>query len=172
MKCDGAPELLAIRREVSLLRESPTVPITVPVKCSKSNGAIEKTVQSWQWQFRAMNSHLEDESGGPIEPQHPIWQWCAWWAAGILTRFAIRDSGRIAYEQITGHRTKQPIACFGEVVMWRRARKVSGAGKWDPEYQEGVFVGHVHCRNRLHHWNCRRNRIHPGREKTSRRPTV
>ena len=74
MKCDGASELLAICREVTLLRESPTVPIDVPIKVSQSNGAIERTVRSWQGQFRAMKSQLEDEAGGAIEPKHPIWQ--------------------------------------------------------------------------------------------------
>ena len=52
IKCDGAPELKAIRREVGLLREMPTVPIDVPVNVSKSNGAVERTVRSWQGRFK------------------------------------------------------------------------------------------------------------------------
>ena len=41
IKCDGARELIAIRREITLMRNSPTVPITAPVRVSQSNGAIE-----------------------------------------------------------------------------------------------------------------------------------
>ena len=44
IKCDGARSLTAIRREV--VRESPTVSITVLVQVSQSNGAVERAVRS------------------------------------------------------------------------------------------------------------------------------
>ena len=48
MKCDQAPELKELRRQVSLRRSAPTVPIDVPVRESKANGAVERAVKTWQ----------------------------------------------------------------------------------------------------------------------------
>ena len=58
MKHDKAPELLDLRRQVSARRAAPTVPIDVPVRESKANGAVEKAVQTWQGQFRTLKIHL------------------------------------------------------------------------------------------------------------------
>ena len=140
-KSDNAEELIALRKRVAELRTKETVPIIVPVRVSHSNGAIERAARTWQGQFRTLRSHLEDEVGVPIIPDHPIWQWGAWWASGILRRYALRGCGRTSYEIVTGHRTNSPIACFGETVLLRRNRKEVGSGKWDCEYQEGVFLG-------------------------------
>ena len=52
VKVDNAPELLRLRAELTSRRSAPTVPITVPVKESKNNGAVEKAVRTWQGQFR------------------------------------------------------------------------------------------------------------------------
>ena len=67
--------------------------------------------------------------------------WCAWWSAALLNRVKIQESGRTAYELYTGHLAKVPMAAFGEKVLWRLPRAVSGAGKYDSKWQEGVFVG-------------------------------
>ena len=47
----------------------------------------------------------------------------------------------MAYELYTGHLAKVPMAAFAENILWRTARAVSGAGKYDSEWAEGIFVG-------------------------------
>ena len=42
IKCGGAPELKEIRKLVSAKRSQPTVPLDVPVRESKGNGAVER----------------------------------------------------------------------------------------------------------------------------------
>ena len=73
-----------LRRLVSAKRSQPTVPLDVPVRESKGNGAVEKAVRTWQGQFRTLKSHLESEIGTEIDKKHPILQWMAWWAGSLL----------------------------------------------------------------------------------------
>ena len=75
MKCGQAPELKELRRQVSLRRSAPTVPIDVPVRESKANGAVERAVKTWQGQFRTLKSHLEHSIGKQLDKKHPIFQW-------------------------------------------------------------------------------------------------
>ena len=82
IKCDQARELQELRREVAATRTAPTVPIDVPVRESKANGGMERSVRTWSGQFRTLKSHLEYETKIQIPLHHPVLQWMAWWAAG------------------------------------------------------------------------------------------
>jgi hypothetical protein len=64
IKCDGALELQELRRHVTARRSAPTVPLNVPVRESKGNGAVENAVRRWQGQFRTIKSHVEAELDG------------------------------------------------------------------------------------------------------------
>ena len=117
LKSDNAKELLAIKTGVALLRTAPTTPISVPVRESKANGACEKAVRTWEGQYKTFRHHLTAKTGDRIPRAHPIWQWCGHWAGNALTRVRVQGSGRTAYERITSHRMKAPLACFGEKVV-------------------------------------------------------
>ena len=141
MKHDKAPELLDLRRQVSARRAAPTVPIDVPVRESKANGAVEKAVQTWQGQFRTLKSHLEAGIDMSLPRDHPMLQWCAWWSASLLNRVAIKSHGRTVFEYATGHRMKSQLSCFGEAILWRSKRRVGALNKYDSEWADGVFLG-------------------------------
>ena len=141
MKCDQAPELKELRRQVSLKRSAPTVPIDVPVRESKANGAVENAVKRWQGQFRTPKSHLEHSIGKHLPKTHAVFQWMAWWAASLLNRVAIRSYGRTVFEHTTGHRMKTPMCSFGEAVVWRTKRHAGKLNKWDSEWKDGIFLG-------------------------------
>ena len=117
IKCDNARELLKLRDAVSARRSAPTVPITVPVKESRGNGAVERAVHTRQGQFRTLKDHAEFELGEEFGPRHPMLTWCAWWSAALLNRVKIQESGRTAYELYTGHLAKVPMAAFCEKVL-------------------------------------------------------
>ena len=123
---DNAKELIAIRQGVTQLRNSPTTPIEVPVRESRANGACERAVRTWESQFRTIKNHLETVLDFQLSPTHPIWGWCGHWAANVLARVRVRDTGRTAYEHVTGHRMRTAIACFGEKVWFRRRRSDTG----------------------------------------------
>ena len=141
LKSDGARELHELRRAVAGSRSAPTIPIDVPTKESKGNGGMERAVRTWAGQYRTLKSHLEYEIKVEIPLNHPIHEWMAWWAAGLINRVAVRHHGRTTHEYATGHKTKLPVACFGETVLWRQRRDTSELGKHDVEYTEGVFLG-------------------------------
>ena len=62
IKHDQAAELRELRRQISVRRSVPTVPIDVPVRESKANGAVEKAVRTWQGQFRTLKSQIENST--------------------------------------------------------------------------------------------------------------
>ena len=131
IKCDQAPELKEIRKQVSMRRNSPTVPIDVPVRESKANGSVERAVKTWQGQFRTLKSHLEFSVDKKLPKDHPVFQWMAWWSASLLNRVAIKNHGRTVFEHTTGHRMKTPMCSFGEAVVWRTKRTAESLNKWD-----------------------------------------
>ena len=141
IKVDGAKDLHELRRLVTARRTAPTVPLDVPTRESKGNGAVERAVRTWEGQFRTLKSQLEHEIGEVLPKRHPILQWCAWWAASVLNRVAVKTHGRTVYEYITGHRMKTPISCFGEAVLWRRRRSAGNLNKHDSEWADGVYLG-------------------------------
>ena len=54
VKCDKAPDLQLLRRQVSARRSAATVPIDVETRESKGNGAVKQAVRTWQGQFRTL----------------------------------------------------------------------------------------------------------------------
>ena len=138
---DIAKELVRLRTEIAARRSAPSVPLESPGAESKCNGAIEKAVRTWQGQFRTLKDDLEYEIGEELGPRSTVWTWCAWWAAGLLNRVKVTTTGRTPYELYTGHKSRTPVAAFGERILWRQPRARSGAGKFDSEWDDGVFLG-------------------------------
>ena len=141
IQIDGAEDLKKLRREITTMRSAPTVPIDVPIKESKGNGAVENAVRTWQGIFRTIKSQVEGEIGSVVPHGHAILQWAGWWASQIVNRFVVRRHGRSAYEYATGHKTKSPVTCFGEKILWRRKRSAEALNKHDSEWTEGIFIG-------------------------------
>ena len=117
IKCDKAPDLQLLRRQVSARRSAATVPIDVETRESKGNGAVERAVRTWQGQFRTLKCQLEESIGLVLPKSHPVLQWCAFWAAGVLNRSAVKSHGRTVFEYACGHRTKIALSRFGEAVL-------------------------------------------------------
>ena len=141
VKIDGAKDLQDLRREIAARRTPPTVYLDVPARESQANGAMERAVRTWEGQFRTLKSHLEYEIGIKLPKDHPVLQWCAWWAAEVINRVAVKKHGRTVYEYVTGHRMKTTLTSFGEAVLWRRKRSLGDLNKHDSEWAEGIFLG-------------------------------
>ena len=141
LKSDQEPAIMDLKKSVALRRQAATAPIESPVRESQSNGTIERAIRSWQGQFRTLRHQLEANIGAKVSMESPIVEWMAIWAAELITRFVLRESGRTAYESITGHRCKQPTFMFGETIMFRCAPDKTGRHKSESEWSIGVFVG-------------------------------
>ena len=137
LKSDAARELCELKKLAAAKRSSSTVPLEVPIRESKANGAAERAVRTWQGQFRTPKSHLESGIDCVLPREHRIFQWCVSWAASLLNRVAIQSHGRTVFEHATGHRMKTPVSCFGEAVLWT----ASALDKYDIEWADGVFLG-------------------------------
>lgn len=59
----------------------------------------------------------------------------------LLNRVRVTERGRTPHELTTGHRSKAPLAAFGEKIHWRNLRAVSRAGKFTSEWSYGIFLG-------------------------------
>ena len=79
MKSDNEPALTKVVEEIGRLRAAiggqGMVVENSPVYSSKSNGFIERTVQSVQGLFRTWRSSLEDKWGVKLDVEHRIWPW-------------------------------------------------------------------------------------------------
>ena len=139
IKCDAAPGLRALRRMVSAQRSAPTVPLDVPVRESKGNGAVERAVRTWTGQFRTLKSQLEEGIGCALDKKHAMLQWCASWAGSVMKRSAVKSHGRTVYEYVTGHRMKCQLTMLGESVLWRAKRHSGNLNKHDSEWHDGVI---------------------------------
>ena len=132
---------MRLGQEASRFREAPSVPLLFATKESKTNGDMERAVRTWEGQYRTLKLQVEEETSAETPSSHSILQWCAWWSAGILSRFRMGTSGRTPYEIATGHRSKTPIACFGEHILYHKKRNIVGLGKAESEWYDGVYPG-------------------------------
>ena len=122
VKCDKAPDLQLLRRQVSARRSAATVPIDVETRESKGNRAVERAVRTWQGQFLTLKCHLETSIDLVLPESHPVLTWCAFLAAGVLNRSVVKSHDVTVFEYACGHRTKVALTRCGEVVPWRAKR--------------------------------------------------
>ena len=78
LKRDAALELRELEKLAAAKRSCATVPMEVPARESKANGAVERAVRTWQGQLQTLKSHFEPGIDMKLPREHPILQWCAW----------------------------------------------------------------------------------------------
>ena len=100
VKSDNEPALVSLveawSRERAIKGGGRMVVEHSPVHSSKSNGVVERAVQSVQGMIRTMRSALEDKWGVKLGIGHPVWSWMVEYAAFLLTRFEVGKDGRTA----------------------------------------------------------------------------
>ena len=67
------------------------------VGSSKSNGAVERAIQSVQGMIRTICSAIEETWEVKIDATHSVWPWIAEEAGFLLTCFDVGRDGRTAY---------------------------------------------------------------------------
>ena len=121
-----------------------TFPEHFSVSSSKSNGYIERAIQSVSGKIRVMLDALEARLGRAIPTTGTgTPAWLVEYASVLWNRHAVSADGKTAYERIRGKKSRMLGLEFGEQVHWRRA-VVTGhrKDKLDSVWAEGVYLGH------------------------------
>ena len=141
LKSDQEELIMALQRAVCLARRADTVMIESPVRASKSNGKVERAVRTWRNKVRVLRSHLERRMGKEVPKEHPMMEWIYVWAAQVVTKFHVKENGKTAYEDMTGHKARHNVYGIGEKVQFMVTPDKTDRDKDAPGYQFGVFIG-------------------------------
>ena len=123
LKSDQEKAIIALKQSVSENRRGPTSLIESPNKKSKSNGRMEKAIQTWQGQLRTLKLALEDDLGIEIGVHSKMFSWLSVWAATTINRYKIGVDGKTAFHRVTGVQCTRPAAEFGEQILWKLPSK-------------------------------------------------
>ena len=139
LKTDNEPASVAVADDVAKVRASrgaqPTVMENSPAHSSKSNGVIERGVQTIQGMVRTLRSAIEERWMVKLDPQNALWTWLVRGVAGeprgggTRRPDALRTAegqegtvagdgvwcGRDAEEETSGRPTGQVV-----LPLWRR----------------------------------------------------
>ena len=140
IKTDGEPALMDLKRAIMASRVGITTPIESPVRQSKSNGAMERAIRTWQGYLRTIKKYFEDKCKIKLDIKHELFQWMVMWSSESLNFFKVHASGKTTHEMITGHKMKRKVPGFGEKVMFRMAPEKKRY-KSETEWDQGLFVG-------------------------------
>ena len=138
LKCDGEPALRSVQEEVKHRREAPTILENSPVGDSRANGAAERAIQAVEEQVRVIKNGLETRIGMKISGKHPVTFWLIEHAADLLTKYAVGEDGKTAYERMKGKPYLGDVVEFGEKIHHRLRKK---GDKMDVRWDEGFYLG-------------------------------
>ena len=75
-----------------------------PVGDSKSNGLIERTIQTVEGQVRTMRCALEARIGRKLVPGGALFSWLVIHAANVINLFEIGKDGKVPYQRLRGRK--------------------------------------------------------------------
>ena len=130
----------ALKVRVALKRKCETSIIHTPVRESKSNGAMESSIQSWKGQYRTLRLYLEHRIKDKVPFGHPLLGWLSAWSAEVINKYRPRN-GRTSYELMTGHRVKHLVVSFGEKLMAQFTANKSIKNDFDTKWMAAYFLG-------------------------------
>ena len=137
LKSDQEESIIALKKAVAIKRQAPTVNIESPVRDSQANGSAERAVRTWTARLRTMRHHLELRMQHKIPIHAPWMTWLVSSAADVICRYRIHANGRTSYDNVTGNKVLQPIAIFGEKVMFKFTTDKNNQKKMESEWDYG-----------------------------------
>ena len=145
VKSDNEPALTSLIASWSTMRAmtsgSRMIIEKSPVGSSKSNGIVERAVQSVQGMIRTIRSDIEGRWGVKIDVTHSIWPWIAEHAGFLSTRFEVGRDGKTAYERLKGKSAEVQGMAFAEGILWKRKRAGGPLGKLTCMWEDGIYPG-------------------------------
>ena len=145
LKSDQEPAIVDVMKEIQKARECEygTAMENSRVGDSDSNGTIENAVSSVQGVARTLRIALEERIGQKIQASDPVIPWLIRHAGHLITRSWVRPNGKTAYQMIKGRRANSQLKELGEAVWFRIPETKSMPGKFEPKWEEGIYVGFV-----------------------------
>ena len=145
VKTDNEPALAKVVEEIGRLRAAfggqGMVVENSPVYSSKSNGFIERTIQSVQGLVRTWRSSLEAKWGVKLDAEHRIWPWLIEMVGWMMSRAEVGADGKTGYERCKGKPARLPGMEFGEAILWKRRREGGPLGKLSCMWEDGIYLG-------------------------------
>ena len=144
LKGDGESALVQVMNDVKRQRPHKTILEHPPAYDLLSNGAVEKAVDQFMCQFRAIKIGLERRIGKRVETNWPVLTWVAEHAAMMLNRYQVGRDGRTAYRRTVRERMcSESFVEFGEQVHVKHKRRPQTNRKQslDSKWKTGTWVG-------------------------------
>ena len=139
LRSDGEPALVDLLGQVALQRQGVTV-IEHAVKDSKSNGFIERGIQSLEEMVRVYKLDIEKRIGMQVKVSSNVFAWMVEYAADMINKKIIGEDGKTAYERLKLKKHHGEFVKFGAKVMYRVQGKVEG-GVVTERWFEGIWLG-------------------------------
>ena len=140
LKSDGEHSILALKEAIRAERGERIMMEKSPVVESKSNGVAENAVQQVQGQVRTIKHALEARIQAKLPEGSCIIPWLVMHAGRCISRYRVGKDGKTAYRRIKGKEFTQPIAEFGETVLYLKPG-TKGINKLLCRWEKGVWLG-------------------------------
>ena len=118
LKSDQESALGVVLRRLRTHRGDQTQTMTEhsPVGESKSNGFIERTIQSAEGQIRTLRSAIEARISQNIFPGGAMFAWLVVHAANLINMSEVGEDGRTPYQRLKGRKLTSNMIEFGDCV--------------------------------------------------------
>ena len=100
---------------------------------------MEAGIKSVVSHVRALKLALEGRYKIRLHQSEHAMAWLVDHAANLLSRFGPGTDGKSPFTMLKGRPSTQPIAEFGECIMYRPHKSAKIAGKLDARLLEGVY---------------------------------
>ena len=121
VKSDQEPSIVSLKKALAVKRGAETCLLESPLRVSKANGKVERAIRRWRDQFRTLRHYYEHRVGERLALDGPVSSWLVSWTAEVLNKYKVRDTGRTAYESITGQRSKHVVVGFAEKIFFQHS---------------------------------------------------
>ena len=137
-KSDQEPALLNVLKAVKTHWKGEWVPEKSPKGESKSNGEVERAVQTVHGIARTLKQHVEGYTRLVLDPKSPVLAWLVEYSA-VLHYLFHRDSGdgMTPYQRVKGKEWQVALPAFGEAVDYKRHTRHKLEARWS----RGVYLG-------------------------------
>ena len=83
---------------------------------SRSDGFIERTIQSIEAQIRTMRQAFESRISRKLRTDGPKFAWLAIYAANLINLYEVGHDGKVSYQRLRGRKMHTELVEFGEHV--------------------------------------------------------
>ena len=139
LRSDQEPSIVALCDTVKDAWHGEIVPEASPKGESKSNGEVERAVQSVHGLARTLKDFLEQQSGIAPESRSPVLAWLVEHCSNLLPLFHKGEphDGHTAFMRLKGKPWRVELPSFGECVDYPKRTRHKLESRWS----RGVFVG-------------------------------